>query len=123
ELETYLALKHVVVTSRPAGLGPEDQALSRLGHKRDIAIRCQDLNAAMRLVAGSDMILTMAEKLAQRANIWTNHQILAAPFPAPEIDAYLYWHEDLDADPGNIWLRDMVTKAAAEEPAATLAQS
>lgn len=117
DLDTYLAMDHVVVTSRPLGLGPEDQALSRLGRRRDVAIRCQQLNTAMRLVRNSDMILTMAEQLARRANTWFDNQLVAAPFSSPRIDAFLYWHENVDSDPGNQWLRKMVELAAADAPA------
>jgi DNA-binding transcriptional LysR family regulator len=114
ELETYLALDHVIVSSRPSGLGPEDIALSREGKTRRIAVRCQQINTAMRIVSQSDLVLTMAASFAERANVWFDNQMLASPFAAPEIDTYLYWHSNCDADQANIWFRGMIEQAMAE---------
>lgn len=114
DLQGYLAAEHVVVTSRLQGSGPEDAALARDGLRRNIRARCQQINTAMRLVASSDMLLTMAESFAQRANMWFDNQILPVPFAAEGIDTYLYWHENADADPANRWFRAMVRATAAE---------
>ena len=70
----------------------------------------------MRLVSETDLVLTMAERIAERANIWFGNQLLKAPFTAPKIDAFLYWHDNVDSDPGNRWLRHMVEHAVADAP-------
>lgn len=114
DMETYLKLDHVMVSSRPSGPGPEDIALSREGKSRRVAVRCQQLNTAMRIVSGSDLLLTMASSFAERANVWFDNQILQSPFPSPEIDAYLYWHSNSEADRANIWFREMIENAVAE---------
>jgi len=31
----------------------------------------------------------------------------------PRLEAYLYWHESVDDDPANRWLRESVTRAFA----------
>ncbi len=113
-LEDYLSLDHIIVTSRSQGMGPEDVALSRDGDARRIVARVQQINTAMRAVAASDMVLTMAEVFAHRANVWFDNQIVPVPFEAPRVDAYLYWHSNADADPANKWLRNMVKTCVAE---------
>ncbi|THD72933.1 LysR family transcriptional regulator [Thalassobius vesicularis] len=122
-LDDYLALDHVIVTSRPRGAGPEDIALSREGKTRQIAARCQQINTAMRAVASSDLVLTMAETFARRANVWFDNQIVPVPFEAPRIDAYLYWHANTDADPANLWLRSTIKSCVAEADWAGPAQT
>ena len=114
DLDTYLAARHVIVTSRSQGLGPEDVALAREGLSRHIHVRCQQINSAMRLISTSNLLLTMSETFARRANLWFNHQILPLPIEAAEIDTYLYWHDTTDADPANAWLRSMVQAAVNE---------
>lgn len=114
DLETYTQLDHVIVTSRAQGSGPEDVALSREGLSRKIRVRCQQINTAMRLVATSDLVMTMAENIARRANIWFDNQIIPAPFASPKVDTYLYWHENFDNDPSNQWFRQMVEMTVAE---------
>lgn len=114
DIQTYLEAQHVCVTSRSGGQGPEDVALARLGQTRQIKMRCQQINTAMRLVATSNAILTMSETFARRANIWFDHQILPAPFDSGRIDTYLYWHENSGTDPANIWFRNMIQAATRE---------
>ncbi len=41
DLATYLALDHVMTSSRRSGPGLEDGALQRLGHERRVVVRCQ----------------------------------------------------------------------------------
>lgn len=114
DLETYTQLDHVVVTSRAQGFGPEDIALSREGAKRNIKIRCQQINTAMRLVSASDLVMTMSENIARRANIWFDNQLIPAPFAAPRVDTYLYWHQNFENDPSNQWFRRMIEMTVAE---------
>lgn len=113
-VERYLALDHIIVTSRPHGFGPEDIALSRDGKSRRIAVRCQQINTAMRMVSRSDLVLTMAETFARRSNETFGNQILPSPFVAPEIDTYLYWHVNSEGDQANIWFRNMIEESVAE---------
>lgn len=60
------------------------------------------------------LALTMAASFAARANVWFDNQVLPSPFLAPEIDTYLYWHSNCDADQANIWFRDMIEQAVTE---------
>ncbi|WP_370223668.1 LysR family transcriptional regulator [Pararhodobacter marinus] len=119
DLDTYLRAEHVLVTSRMQGLGPEDVALARDGNRRNIRARCQQINTAMRMIASSNMLLTVSDTFARRANMWFDNQILPAPFETEGIDTYLYWHQNADADPANRWFRSMVraTVAEAQRPA------
>lgn len=114
-LEDYLALDHIVVTSRRRGAGPEDIALSREGLGRRVVARCQNIQTAMRAVAASDLVLTIADNFARRENMWFDNQIVAAPFDTPRVDAFLYWHANSDADPANRWLRDMIRRGVADQ--------
>lgn len=116
DLDTYLAADHVLVTSRPRGLGAEDIALSRIGATRRIRTRCQQLGTAMRLVASSNLLVTMSESFARAANIWFDHQILPAPFEAGGLDTYLYWHAKTEAEPAHVWLREAIRTAAQPSP-------
>ncbi len=113
-LDTYLSAEHVLVTSRPDGLGPEDQVLARNGHTRSIRARCQQINTAMRIVVSSNLLLTMSRTFATRANTWFDHQILNTPFDTDGIDTFLYWHNNTDADPANRWLRSLIKATVSE---------
>ena len=110
DLETYLAQRHVLVTSRRQGPGFEDIELRRLGVQRQIALRCQFYFAACRTVSQTDLVLTMPESYAHMANKQFGNQVLAMPAPLSSMDAYLYWHASTDNDPANRWLRSVMLR-------------
>lgn len=114
DLKGYIDADHVIVTSRRKGLGPEDTALSKQGLHRNIRARCQQINTAMRIVASSDLLLTMSEIFARRANMWFDNQLIPLPFQTEGVDTYLYWHDNADADPANTWFRSMIRATVSE---------
>ncbi|PHP65910.1 LysR family transcriptional regulator [Zhengella mangrovi] len=115
-LDDYLAQRHIIVSTRRQGLGPEDIALSRLGKSRTIALRCQQLGTAMDVVSRSDLVLTMSETFARRSNRLHGNSFLPLPFDVQEIEFYLYWHRNSDSDQANRWLRDQLVSAITEVP-------
>ena len=108
DLERYLQQGHVLASSRRHGPGLEDFELSRLGLQRRVRLRCQHYLAACRVVSQSDLVLTMPEAYARLINGQFDNQILPFPLEMPPLDIYLYWHEDVDNDPANAWLREQI---------------
>src|SRR5690606_22433457 len=111
---SYLEQGHILVSSRPSGPGVEDFELSRRGMQRRVILRCQHYFAALRVVAETDLIVTMPRRLARVVNQQADHQILPFPLEMPRHDHYLLWHENMDGDPANRWLREQIIQAFAE---------
>lgn len=107
-LDGYLAAGHLLVSSRRRGPGFEDLELARLGHERQIVLRCQHYFAACRVVASTDCLLTMPAQYAAVANAGLPNILLEMPVELPPMDVYLYWHESRDSDPANRWLREAI---------------
>jgi len=110
-LDAYLQLDHVLVSARRRGMGLEDTALSRLGHRRTIRMRCQQYFAACRVVSRTDLVLTMPERQARITNREFDNRVLPLPLDGLSLDAYLYWHASADTDPANAWLRQRIGSA------------
>ena len=110
-LKTYLQLDHVIASSRRSGPGLEDLELSRRGLQRRVRLRCQHYFAACRVVESSDLILTLPERYAVAANEKFTNRILPLPFEVPSLDAYLYWHANVENEPANCWLREQLALA------------
>lgn len=108
DLPAYLRAHHVLVSSRRSGPGLEDVELSRQGLKRRIRLRCQHYFAACRVVAETDLLLTMPERYAHIANRQFGNQVLPFPMDMPPMDAYLYWHASVDNEPASRWLREQL---------------
>lgn len=112
DLDTYLRQHHVLISSRRRGAGGlEDFELGRLGLKRNIRLRCQHYFAACRVASQTDLLVTMAERYAMLVNPAYGNQILPLPFETPTLDLYLYWHQAVDQDPANRWLRAQIIAA------------
>jgi DNA-binding transcriptional LysR family regulator len=111
----YLAAHHVAVSSRRTGAALEDLLLSRLGHQRHVAVRCQHYEAACRIVSGADFLLTMPRRRAEELQAALGNHLLPLPLPLPPMDLHLYWHRQADEEPRNRWLRSGLLSLVGKE--------
>jgi DNA-binding transcriptional LysR family regulator len=110
-LSTYLEQRHVMVTARRRGPGAEDIELGQHGLHRHVHLRCRNYLAAFRVVAQTDLVLTMPERYAGLVPVGLPIRTLAMPLKIPTLDVYLYWHDRVHDDPANRWLRERLTEA------------
>ncbi|MFK4753505.1 LysR family transcriptional regulator [Oceanobacter antarcticus] len=108
DIDRYLAQQHLLVSSRPEGHGVEDLMLARQGISRRVVARCQQITTGLELVRQSNLLMTVAESLISHHFEPTQHQICRAPFAAPEVDSYLYWHASSESDKASQWLRSII---------------
>ncbi|ADO69362.1 LysR family transcriptional regulator [Stigmatella aurantiaca] len=113
EAETYLAARHVAVSSRRTGPAIEDLLLSRLGTQRHVSVRCQHYEAACRIVSGSALLLTMPRRRAEELQAALGNHLLPMPLMLPAMDLHLYWHRQVDEDPRSRWLRSELLALAS----------
>jgi DNA-binding transcriptional LysR family regulator len=109
----YLAAHHVAVTSRRRGLAVEDFLLEGAGYQRRIGLRCQHYEAACRIVAASDLLLTLPRRLALTVNAAIGNAVAPLPVDLPAVELHLYWHRQMAEDPGNRWLREQLRALTA----------
>jgi DNA-binding transcriptional LysR family regulator len=114
DLDTYLALDHVVATARPHGPGIEDMALERMGLGRRVAVRCQHAITAWQIIAESDMLYSLPRSHAEVLDAVWPMQLLDLPLPVERGGTYLYWHQAAQADPALEWLRRIIVDAMAK---------
>ncbi len=111
-LDDYLEQTHVLVSARTSGPSIEDFELGRLGLQRKIGLRCQHLFSASRVIANSDMLLTLPDNAALMYSEILGLSIAPIPVDLPSVDVHLYWHVNVDKDPANVWLRKQMLLAA-----------
>lgn len=114
DLPLYLAQDHVLVSSRSVGTSVEDFELARLGLQRKIGLRCQHTFSACSVISGNNMLLTTTETTAKMYAKLLNLVIYPLPVDLPEIDVHLYWHNNLDLEPANKWLRNKIIQTTSE---------
>ena len=108
-LEDYLALSHVLVSTRQTGPGYVDLALSKLGLERRIAVRIQHYLIVPDLIRSTDLAVTTTRAFSEASNL----KILPLPIKAPAAELYLYWHKNADQDKANQWLRHIALELSA----------
>lgn len=111
-LESYLSARHIVVSSRRAGLSMEDFEFHRRGWQRTVGLRCQHLYAAVCTVACTDLLLTLPALFLE--SLGPGHELDRAPLPftIPMPAIYMYWHERQDSDQASLWLRSQLGSLA-----------
>lgn len=110
DVEGWAACPHLLVTpSGRSSRGPVDDALERAGLRRRIVLTLPGFLAAVEAVAGSDLLLTLPERMARHLRP-PGTRLFAPPLPLPTYRLLLLWHPRADADPRNRWLRDCFSR-------------
>jgi len=125
-LNTYLSSKHVWVSKTGFGVGvgmdPKDvqklgwvdEALARLGKKRDIKVFTRNYHVAMQLAFEDGLIATLPTKAALLHKDDAKYTIVRPPFDIPEIELKMIWSPLLHHDASHIWFRQLVIEAAEQ---------
>ncbi|MFO0577203.1 MAG: LysR family transcriptional regulator [Polyangia bacterium] len=111
-LEQFLQLEHVQVAPRGQPGGYLDDVLAERGVTRRVARAVPYFLLALRLVARTDYILTISERIAKLLAPSLGLRILEPPLPLRPYALRLVWHPRFDADPGHQWLREALCRAA-----------
>ncbi len=109
-IDSYCKSRHIVVSSRRTGLSAEDFELSRLGYRRDIALRCSNYHVAWQTMQNTDLLLTVPARYAQMRNAGP-YVVLPMPVEMRGLAIQMYWHESVEQDPANQWLRSVFKNA------------
>lgn len=104
-LETFIALPHAFIAPRGTPGGIVDDALAALGRERRVAVMLQSFLVAPWLIAQSDLIITLAERLARALSNTLPLRVLPPPVALPPFAIEAIWHERRHRDPAHRWLR------------------
>jgi DNA-binding transcriptional LysR family regulator len=112
--EQYLAASHVAVQYGNEHLPAfEGWFLRRFGVVRKVQVITPNLLAPPELVVGTDRIATIHRRVAQRASLTLPIRILPSPIEIPNLKLAAQWQPYRSGDPGLLWLRELLHRAAA----------
>jgi len=116
-LDTFAAANHAVYYPSGGGHAQQEQAiddaLTRAGLERHIALRATHFLGFTRIIASTDLITTLPSRLAQAASPAVSVRTMPAPIPIPTFEVTQFWHKRFHLDPGNVWLRRLFTRTHA----------
>jgi DNA-binding transcriptional LysR family regulator len=88
--------------------------LEQKGYARRSAILVPHFASVGFMVAASDLIATVPERLALQFNRSLKLQMLPVPVSMPPFRTMMLWHERSHSDPAHTWLRNLIAETAAK---------
>lgn len=107
ELNEWLSYPHIAVSMRPFDMNEVDAQLKRLNQQRRVAITLPYWQVTPQLIEGTDLILTIAEKVFVQG-ISEHCVMFEPPIAIAPLDFQMIWHERSDADNALNWLRETI---------------
>jgi DNA-binding transcriptional LysR family regulator len=109
-LEEYLSRKHMLISRTGTRAGLIDEWLAERGLARRIALIVPHFLSAPFIVAKTDMILSLPERIAIEFIGLAPLKTVAIPIELPAYDLVMVWHPLHDLDPAHRWLRDQIVE-------------
>ncbi len=125
-LKNYLKAQHIWVSKtgmgagfgvnpdKSGGLGSIDQALERLGQKRQISVFTRHYQMPALLAANKDLIATLPTRVARLQADNDKIIIKDPPFFIPEFELTMAWSPLLQHHPAHRWLRQLIMHVARQ---------
>jgi DNA-binding transcriptional LysR family regulator len=108
DLPTFLRLQHALVAPRGTPTGAVDRALAKIGEKRHVVMSVGSFISLPFLIADSDMIAVIGERVAQRLGPLIGLRIYAVPIPVDGFKMSMAWDIATDNDAGHNWFRNVM---------------
>ena len=114
-LARFVAASHALIAPRGTEGGFVDDALARMGMRRRVAVALPHFLVAPHIVANSDLVLTLAARIAA---VLVEPLGLAVLTPPAELGLEGFvvsasWHERTHGDPARRWVREVIAEEAA----------
>jgi DNA-binding transcriptional LysR family regulator len=110
-LALFLEYPHLLITHIGDLKGVVDRLLDERGLKRHVAMSLPYQLAAPAIIADTDMIATMSERVA-RLSAWPGVRAFPVPIEFPSFRETMLWHRRSDNDPAHAWLRGLILAAS-----------
>ncbi|CAH0646691.1 PCP degradation transcriptional activation protein [Pseudomonas sp. Nvir] len=115
DLDTFLASDHLLTTLTGDLDGLVDRALHSQGKQRRVVAGLSSFIAPMRLLRGTDLLLTCLRSLALEATDRDEDlRMFPLPLELPPVEVMQIWHARTHADPLRRWLRQQLWAVAQQ---------
>lgn len=110
-LERYVSLSHALVAPRGRLGGAVDDALAARGLSRRVAVTIPNFLVAPAVIASSDLVVTLAERVARTFAKAFDLVITEPPVELSGFSMDFIWHERRHRDAAHVWMRRTVASA------------
>ncbi|TFV93891.1 LysR family transcriptional regulator [Oxalobacteraceae bacterium OM1] len=113
-LAEFLKAQHLLVASQESPYDQINQRLERAGVGKASQFRVPHFTSVPYIVSTTDLVVTVPEKLAQRAAGAFGLAYIRPPLRLPVLRTHIFWHRRFNQDSGNQWLRELIAACFTE---------
>ena len=113
-LARFVKAEHMLVDASESPYDRINALLARAGIGPAVRFRVPHFTAVPYMVATSDLVVTVPQKLAERASTPFGLEWIVPPLELPALQTNVFWHRRYNQDPGNQWLRGLLVELFAE---------
>jgi DNA-binding transcriptional LysR family regulator len=113
-LEEYVSANHLLVSVQEDMVGRVDCVLKKQNLKRHIALSIPHFLVAPAILARTNLIATLPERIAREFASHLNLKILPCPIPLKGFSVYMRWHQSNQNNATNTWLRTFIQDIATK---------
>jgi DNA-binding transcriptional LysR family regulator len=110
--DAFLQARHVAVVGPEFAADPVDDWLRQEGRSRNVVLTVPHYLQALRVVAESDLVAIIPERLIRAHAVGRRIEAAAIPLDVGTFDEYQLHPATSHADPGSIWLRGILQGVA-----------
>lgn len=108
-LKEFLGARHVQIASMGSGHQALERALAEHGVHENVALCVPHFVVVPLIIASTDLIVSVPSRVAGATARLVNARVHPLPIPIPSFDVSIYWHERVENDGANRWLRAALT--------------
>jgi DNA-binding transcriptional LysR family regulator len=112
-LKAFCNEGHIVVTTSGTGHALVDKEFAKRKIERRIVLRVPSFLGVGRLVASTPLICIVPRRLGEVLADQEKIRMFAAPIRLSPYAVKQHWHARFHADPGSIWLRNLISRVVA----------
>ena len=115
-LDNYCSANHLLVSFSGRARGLVDDALLTLNRERRILLTVNQFFTAGKVVAASDLLMVLPRHLIEATGMTNALVAKELPFPMPEVQVDMLWHERDERSPSQQWLIKQLRNSGAFTP-------
>lgn len=115
-LKEFLSARHVLITSMGSGHQSLERTLAERGVQDNVALRVPHFVVVPLIIAHTDLIVSVPSRVAGATARLTKAKVHPLPIPIPSFDVSVYWHERVENDGANRWLRATLAELFGDRP-------
>src|SRR5262245_57234435 len=109
-LEAFKTSEHAMADATGMAHAVIDRFLAKQRVQRNVALRVSGFHVLPMIIANSDLLAVIPNRLAQAFVSHVPIKVLPLPISIPPFDIRIYWHERYHHDPALCWFRTAFVK-------------